>query len=111
MESNSTRRTEAMKLKVKVTQKNIDEGKPGHDSACAIALAIEEAMPGYLVSVLPLDNVFFYKKGSDGLKFTAEVPLVAEEFAATYDGHGPAWVKPVEFELNLVPAENYLKTV
>lgn len=99
-----------MKLKVKVTKANIWGGKPGDDSACAVAKACEDAMPGYQVSVLPDSNIFFYKKGTDGVKFRAAVPLVAKELAFDYDCHGPAWVAPIEFELNLEPEQNYLAT-
>lgn len=87
---------------IRVTQSHIDRGRRGDPCACAVSLAIAEALPGVVPDVTP---VIVYLVGGTalGLPRTAPLPPEATHFIRRFDDNGaPA---PFEFDLPVeIPA-------
>jgi hypothetical protein len=90
-----------MKVRIRVTEKHIDAGKPRKCNTCPIALAITDQTKATDVNV-GVDNVLISAGGSYA---KVELPEKAENFIADFDEEKA--VKPFSFALDL--PEEFLK--
>ena len=90
-------------MNVRITQADIDNGKPDHTCLCPIALAIERALRARGLDVEGVQveaNRVEIAYGADRIRWrTIDLPESAIEFIERFDyGTG---VDPFEFELQL----------
>jgi hypothetical protein len=84
------------RLKVTVTQEDIDEGERGECSRCPIALAIKRVFSNTFVSVNGADARV---EEVDGRRRWYSLSKSAREFIASFDSDGKIAVKPATFVL------------
>jgi len=82
-------------MKIKVTQRHIDEGRPYAAAACALALAVQEAVP--MATALTVGT------GSGGFSFEGRynrfaLPSEAQNFLSTFE-QDKTKAKPFSFEI------------
>lgn len=86
-----------MKILIKVTQNDIDQGLRAHVDCCPIALALQRELDSDLCTVHPK------KYASDGYiryqNIQTELPFEANAFANEFDKG--EFVEPFEFEIEI----------
>lgn len=83
---------------INVTADHIENGMPGSNSACAVALALQDAFPGADAVSVGDFAILFYEFGDvSGL-----LPEKAREFVRAFDEAG--FVEPFTFELDIPAA-------
>lgn len=80
------------KLKIVVTQEDIEAGQPGQSGSCPIALAIKRTISD--ASYVEVDQYCYWEH--DGDIFSASMPNEAQQFINHFDGK--MVVFPFEFE-------------
>lgn len=89
-----------MKIKVNVTQKDIDTGLRDNCKDCPIAKAISRTKFGKEHSVdVRKGYISYFKIGVTGLNQHRNLPEKAYNFILRFDGHGT--VKPFKFTMEL----------
>lgn len=86
------------KVKISVTQDDIDDGVPGHPYACAINRALRRVYPKKIVAV-EKDRVYFVRRPNDVIEHMAMLPHVAAIFVRAYDNGEE--VAPFAFDLEI----------
>ena len=81
-----------MKLKVEVTQEDIDNGVQQHSEKCPIACALKRLVKNPEVS----EEIEF---DQDETRFVADLPSDASSFIHLFDEEGSIAVKPFSFEI------------
>jgi hypothetical protein len=90
------------KVTFKVTQQHIDDGEPGNDSSCPVALCIKE----WALEETGVDSIQVHV-GNDEIQVgflpMVEAPGIVKNFVEYFDdeGHAGIYVRPFEFELEL----------
>ena len=93
-----------MKYIIKVNELHISNGMPCHQSACPVAAAIEEQLPGIFMVLVTELNVRLFFTGSRSIMVA--LPDHVGIWMNQYDRAAPANLKlpePFEFELEVNP--------
>jgi hypothetical protein len=86
-----------MRIKLEVTQQDIDRGKRGECDKCAVALALSRQLPQYEPSVGNLSGITLYDKESRLPIYECDNTKKIQEFISKFDAGEP--VKPDTFSL------------
>ena len=98
-------------MHISITEDNIEEGAPGEERRCAVALNLRSlVLPDTFLEV-HADKVVIYESYESRKRiFECALPEVAKEFIREFDRvdcRGSNLPEPVEFDLHL--PENYLR--
>lgn len=88
-----------MKLKINVTQDDIDKGNRGNSNSCPIARVVRGILPMARVNVRYINSI--------GMGADIALPSEATQFIVSFDNHYP--VAPLEFEVDI--PENVIDSV
>ena len=87
-----------MKLKVEVTQEDIDEGVQGCPTGCPIALAVKRACSLPKATVMVSDKIFIIP-WDNSERQTLSLPANGAEIVHNYDAIGV--MSPFDFEIEI----------
>lgn len=88
-------------MKVKITQKHIDEGKRHHPCKCPIALALDELLvpPGGPTRYIYVGDESAWVGRDEKTCHRFRLPLEARQFIRAFDERGSKIVSPCEMDL------------
>jgi hypothetical protein len=90
-----------MKLKVTVTQSDIDAGVARECGRCPVALALARVVPAGLTVIVGCISATLLSGAPTLPSFHTEIPEIARDFISAFDEGRP--VEPVEFFLDFNP--------
>lgn len=88
-------------MKISVTQRHINSGKPNKCGLCPVALAAKEQLLNTLAIEVGIYSFHVLRTGSPPREFHAPLPQEAVEFIRLFDERGVSAVRPFSFDLNI----------